>query len=129
MDESRPLSPTVARWMESMARATGAKAAQVTAQDLQRLVDRDFVASERDVVWATLNQLGPGKTDAGTLRIRAAVLRVADGNVAAMPAALRLAEDYRDVLRAAEYPTSDNQANWRQYEAWFHRIQDRGAAT
>ena len=90
MDESRPLSPTVARWMESMARATGAKAAQVTAQDLQRLVDRDFVASERDVVWATLNQLGPGKTDAGTLRIRAAVLRVADGNVAAMPAALQI---------------------------------------
>jgi hypothetical protein len=79
--------------------------AQVTIADLERLVRRDFPADQVAAVHAVLAAYGtePWHGEAG--RVRAALLRLADGNVDRLRAALLVAQsDYRDVLAAAEYP-------------------------
>ena len=113
--------------------------AVVTAADVERLVARDFALAERANVWALLRSYGVESYEREVDRVRAALLRVADGRVGALREAVRVAkEDYRDALVMAEYPlfwkrTAEtpelpeyeraelHAADRRQYEEWFHR--------
>lgn len=112
---------------------------KVTEQDIQRLVDRDF-PSRADEVHSILRQYGPQPWHNEALRVRAAILRLADGDLTRLESALETAKsDYRDALATAEYPemfragfrdtskfTPDQLAeiearDWQQYRDWFDR--------
>ena len=55
--------------------------ASVTSADVQRLVSRDFAAFEHPAVWALLKSYGTESHESDVDRVRAAVLRVAEGQV------------------------------------------------
>ena len=113
--------------------------ASVTAADVERLVARDFAPAEQPTVWALLRSYGVESYEREVDRVRAALLRVADGRVGALEEAVRLAkEDYRDALVMAEYPlfwkrTAEtpelreheraelHAADRLVYDAWFRR--------
>ena len=108
----------------------------VTADDVERVIRRDFPASRFDEVLAIVCQYG---TDNGEPhRVRLATLKLAAGNIAHLRAAIETAKlDYRDVLAAAEYPqyfkrvspgdapSPETQriidSDWRQYQDWLRR--------
>jgi hypothetical protein len=92
----------------------------VTLEDLDRIVARDFPADQRGTVVAFLGHCESGIREAN--RVRAAVLKLADGRVELLGHYVdRAVSDYRDVLFWAEYPTVSQDENWRQYQEWFNR--------
>ena len=79
---------------------------RVTAADVARIVRRDFSADEYDTVMATLSEYGTGKWEPELARVRLAALKLADGSLQKLRAAIELAKcDFRDALTAAEYPS------------------------
>jgi hypothetical protein len=113
--------------------------ASVTAADVERLVLRDFAPAEHTTVRALLGSYGVESYEREVDRVRAALLRVADGRVGPLEDAVRVAkQDYRDALVMAEYPlywkrtaeTPDlpqheradiHEADRRRYDEWFRR--------
>ena len=113
--------------------------AVVTAADIERLVARDFAVDVHDEVWRILRTYGAESWHNEVARVRAAMLKVADGDVARLRAASETAtQDYRDALVAAEYPNAWQRtpltrdlpeaerrevygSDKAQYDAWFHR--------
>lgn len=112
---------------------------QVTPDDVERVVRRDFPADEYTTVTAMLNEYGTEKWHRGPARVQLAALKVANGNVQKLRACIDSAKsDYRDALVAAEYPSyrkigfrvrelPENERHriigedWRQYEEWLKR--------
>jgi len=115
---------------------------QVTAVDVERVVRRDFPLAEVSGVLAALEQYGTRDWHREVVRVRLAVLKLANGSHKKLRDFLATADrDYRDVLSYAEYPryfgeidpAEQNEpkrrrvidADWRQYRQWL----ERGAAT
>ena len=112
---------------------------RVTAADVERVVRRDFPADEYSAVMATLSEYGTGKWHPERLRVRLAALKMADGSLQKLRAAIELAKcDFRDALTAAEYPSHWKmvsqlrtlsleeqsgiiKSDWQQYEEWLKR--------
>jgi hypothetical protein len=112
---------------------------QVTSNDVERIVCRDFSAGEYDSVMAILNDYGTRDQPGGCARVQLAALKVANGNVSRLRARIELAKrDYRDTVVAAEYPAYNKlgfrmgklppeeqsriiDSDWRQYEEWLKR--------
>ena len=112
---------------------------QVTPDDVERVVCRDFTADEYTAVTGMLNEYGTEKWHREPTRVRLAVLKVANGSVQKLRACIDSAKrDYRDALAAAEFPAYfmigfrvrelpekerrriiDD--DWRQYEEWLRR--------
>lgn len=111
----------------------------VTRKDIERVVHRDFPASQADLVFSLLSQYGTDEWHREPERVQLAVLKLAAGNVERLRGALATAcADYRDVLAQAEYPryfqkvdlssnaSSDEaqqiiDADWKQYSEWLGR--------
>jgi len=110
----------------------------VTADDVERVIRRDFPASHFDEVFAIVSQYGTDSWQGEPHRVRLATLKLASGNIAHLRTAVETARlDYRDVLAAAEYPeyfkrvspgdapSQETQriidSDWRQYQDWLHR--------
>ena len=107
----------------------------VTRADVDRLVRRDFPHHVTEVL-SLLTDYGP---DNDTQRVRAAILKLAKGNLGALRHEIAVADnDPRDVLAYAEYPgymrrvpgrnklppDQEKQiidADWAQYQEWFTR--------
>ncbi len=112
---------------------------QVTFDDVERIVRRDFTADEYATVTAMLNEYGMNMTQTGAARVRLAALKVANGSVQKLRSCIDSAKrDYRDALVAAEYPAyfmigfrgqklPENEQrriideDWRQYQEWLKR--------
>ncbi len=110
---------------------------QVTAEDVSRVVLRDFPKPQFDEVMSLLNEYGSEKLYSGRFRVQLAVLKLGQGNLAALRLHIETAkQDSRDVLVAAEYPQywqrkfqvrelSDKEQrqlvdnDWKQYEKWL----------
>jgi len=112
---------------------------QVTPDDVERVVCRDFTADEYATVTAMLNEYGPEKWHRESARVRLAALKLANGSVRRLQVSIDSAKrDYRDALAAAEYPAYFNigsrvqelsikersrviDEDWRQYEEWLKK--------
>ena len=112
---------------------------QVTPDDVERVVCRDFTADEYAAVTAMLAEFGTVRWHGEPTRVQLAVLKVANGSVQKLRACIDSAKrDYRDALAAAEYPAyckigfrvrelpeKDRRRiidqDWRQYEEWLKK--------
>lgn len=107
---------------------------------IERLVQRDFVEEITDRVRALLESYGPKPHHFDRNRVRAAVLKLANGDPAELPRQLAIADmDFRDVVGAAEYPSQMKigfvglerlaaarlqelrEQDWREYSIWLSR--------
>jgi hypothetical protein len=112
---------------------------QVTPDDVERIVRRDFTADEYSTVTAMLNEYGTEKWHRESTRARLAALKLANGSVRRLRVSIDSTKrDYRDALAAAEYPSYFNvgsrvrelpikernrliDEDWRQYEKWLQK--------
>jgi hypothetical protein len=112
---------------------------QVTPDDVERIVCRDFGADEYTTVSGMLSEYGTEKWHREPTRVRLAALKVANGSVQKLRLCIDAAKrDYRDALAAAEYPAYHKSGfravklpendrrriiedDWRQYEDWLRR--------
>jgi hypothetical protein len=84
-------------------RAVHQQIPDVTMNDVERIVRRDFPKGQFDLVTSALEELH-SKTYPGT-RVQLAVLKLTNGNLESLKNQVSIAmRDYRDVLLAAEYP-------------------------
>jgi hypothetical protein len=120
-------------------RATSQPIPQVTPDDVERVVCRDFTADEYTTVTAMLNEFGMEKWQREPTRVQLAALKVANGSVQKLRACIDSAKrDYRDALASAEYPAYCKigfrvrklpeterrriiDQDWRQYEEWLKK--------
>jgi hypothetical protein len=111
----------------------------VTLADVDRIALRDYPAEQVDEVLALLRSYGVESWEVEVPRVRLALLRLGDGDMAKLRLHLDYAKrDYRDVLLGAEYllyaaltlrnPTpgaGDAQAainaDWASYTEWLRR--------
>jgi hypothetical protein len=112
---------------------------QVTPDDVERVVCRDFAAAEYAMVTGMLGEYGTEKRHREPTRVRLAALKVANGSVQKLRLCIDAAKrDYRDALAAAEFPAYHKiayralklpeneqrriiESDWRQYEEWLGR--------
>jgi hypothetical protein len=112
---------------------------QVTPDDVERVVCRDFTADEYATVTSMLGEYGTESWHREPVRLQLAVLKVANGSVHKLQACIDSAKrDYRDTLAAAEYPAYFKigfrirelsakerrriiDEDWRQYEEWLKK--------
>jgi hypothetical protein len=110
----------------------------VTADDVKRVVRRDFPDSQSEEAMAVLNGYS-SQWRIAAARVQLGALKLADGDIESLRRHVAAAnQDYRDVLTAAEYPgywkatsslyslpAGEHQrlmdADWRQYEAWLRK--------
>jgi hypothetical protein len=111
----------------------------VNAEDVKRIVLRDFPSSEFDEVMSLLNAYGPQPFHREPIRVRIAALKLAGGNLEKLRSGFQVATiDYRDVLAAAGYPAyhmaydrirhlSKQEVNriieedWDEYQQWLSK--------
>lgn len=111
----------------------------VTADDVAKIVRRDFPPEQVAAVTDLLNEYGSENWQRERHRVRLAVLKLASGNFEDLRRSIEAAKsDYRDVLAWAEYPAYFSQgafaseaerertieSDWHQYEAWLNREAD-----
>lgn len=114
---------------------------KVTAQDVGRVVRRDFPKVEHCEVLVVLDEYGVETGHRECYRVQLAALKLANGNLKRLKYAIEDAKrDYRDVLAPAEYPSylketsiasrpaPDAQAmqrifdeDWAQYQDWLKK--------
>ena len=111
----------------------------VTSADLARLVRRDYPPDRTAEVFTVLESYGTEKWHIEAHRVRAAVLKLAAGDLEQLRNRIGQARsDWRDVLSEAEYPGYTKvwsridkfppekrqqviDKDWRQYQEWFTR--------
>ncbi len=87
--------------------------ADVTADDVERIVRRDYSPDRVDEVLAILNEYGSEDWHPELDRVRMAVLKLAGGKFDQLRGHTEAAKmDFRDVLSEAEYPLATKK--------WFH---------
>jgi hypothetical protein len=116
----------------------------VTANDVERIVRRDYSETQIDSVMAVLKvyeESASGRRERP--RVQLATLKLADGHLEALRTCINTAvQDFRDVLGPAEYPEYSKQiafrsqktapadeqrvqsiidSDWKQYEDWLLR--------
>ena len=109
----------------------------VTDEDVNRVVTRDFAEDDNTIVSALLKEYGAESWHQEPTRVRLAALKLADGDVGRLTAELENAKnDYRDILGSAEYPSYMDhydkdvtdfekqqiiESDWRQYQTWLNK--------
>ena len=111
----------------------------IKQEDIDRIVRRDFPESQEDAMLEILHQYGAEKWHREGLRVKAAVLKLANGKLHVLRIALNTAKrDFTDVLVAAEYPEygrADSSIqnlhgaerdrvidrDWNQYKTWLEK--------
>ena len=115
-------------------------AANVTRDDVERIVRRDFAPHDVPAALALVAEYGAESDEREPDRVRAAALKQARGDLNRLRQQISWAKmDYRDVLAEAEYPQATRRwtrmdrmteaerqaiydADWRQYDEWFTRV-------
>jgi hypothetical protein len=111
----------------------------VTADDVERIVRREFPDEQFAAITALLNEYGHERWHREPSRVRVAALKLSRGSMEKLRAHIEAAKsDYRDVLAGAEYPDyckigfrirelpADEQRrivsrDWKQYEDWLRK--------
>jgi len=111
----------------------------VSTEDVERIVRRDFPDGRVAEVLAILGEYGTESWHREPDRVRLAVLKLASGNIKVLRREIEVAKcDYRDVLVGAEYPGYFKRVpssgtfppeheqriidtDWRQYQDWLTR--------
>ena len=109
----------------------------VTSNDVERVVRRDFPKEEFANVMNILSEYGVEQWQRERPRVQLAVLKLARGTLKGLRLQIDEAKcDYRDVLGPAEYPTYTKrwhqmgklpaeekqhiiESDWNQYETWL----------
>jgi hypothetical protein len=112
----------------------------VTPNDVERIVRRDYSATEFDSVMAVLKvyeESTSGRRERP--RVQLAALKLANGDLEALRTHINTAvQDFRDILGPAEYPEYSKEGafrlklpiaeqqrifdtDWKQYEDWLRR--------
>lgn len=108
---------------------------QVTREDVERVIRRDFAPEQWETVSSLLDEYG----DSDSSRVRLAILKLSGGDVEkVLDYVERANEDFRDVVGPAEYPRSTEDwssrtspeeraayerhvaEDWREYPEWLH---------
>jgi hypothetical protein len=110
-------------------------APNVTQQDVERIIRRDFPAESFSEIMAILNTYDKWEAD----RVRLAAMKLANGHIDDLRRAIEAAKgEYRDVLCAAEYSGYATESlrqgglsceeeqkiideDWKEYQDWFLR--------
>ena len=109
---------------------------KVSHADVLRVIGRDFADIPEAEVLAELDRYGAADWQRERDRVQLAILKLADGDFAALQQHTDVAcTDYRDVLAAAEYPAYSQhgwpspsagaaraemfEADWDQYRKWL----------
>ncbi len=110
----------------------------VTFNDVERIIRRDFPIEQFDTVMAVLKQYGTEKWHRECARVQLAVLKLSNGDLHKRHIAIDVAmKDYRDVIVPAEYPEYSRglhtrelpvkvqegiiRGDWEQYESWLRK--------
>lgn len=111
----------------------------VTEDDVKRVVRRDFPSGQFFQVMDMLDEYGADASHREPIRVRLAVLKLANGELDRLRNALDLAKrNYRDALVAAEYPEYQSRGfranrlsskekkqifdtDWGQYDNWLRK--------
>jgi hypothetical protein len=115
----------------------------VTANDVERIVRRDFPGEHFAAAMDILNEYGSAEWHRESPRVQLAVLKLAGGNLKDLRLHIETAKcDYRDVLSPAEYPRYTGrgfgemrrlpleereriiESDWNQYETWLNQRTD-----
>jgi hypothetical protein len=112
--------------------------ANVTDEDINRILNRDFPTIEFSII-ETLLQSYTSESKSGANRVYAAVLKLSNGDFNLLKSYIEQAKiDYRDVIALSEYPNYSKYAfnnnltkseeqqlindDWIQYQSWLKRI-------
>jgi hypothetical protein len=91
---------------------------EISDEDVLRLISREFPAHDYTAVRAILSEYGSKGWHSEVFRVRAAMLKYANGSVDALKVALFIADqDYRDILATAEYPAFMKAAREAQFDS------------
>lgn len=111
---------------------------EVSRNDVERIVDRDFSADQAEMVKTILGEYTE-ENPKRPYRVQLAVLKLAEGNIEKVRSNIESAKrDFRDVIACAEYPeyfaTIDPgqeysvekknriiESDWKQYIDWLNR--------
>lgn len=111
----------------------------VTPNDVERIVRRDFPTEQFYAIMAVLGQYGGETWHREYARVQLAALKLANGSADRLKTAIRVAKsDYRDVIAPAEYPeyfkrgsrtrelpVHDQErvfdSDWEQYRKWLQK--------
>ncbi len=117
---------------------------QVSSDDVERIIRRNFPAADYDSIWNSLRQYRDENSNDPPYRVYVAILKLSAGDPSRVPHFVTIARsDYRDVLLSAENPgfTADfvnamkmnaddaralKRNDKRQYETWFNGAPDIG---
>jgi hypothetical protein len=110
---------------------------QVNEEDIRRIVNRDFAASERELAFSILGEYGSEDWHREPVRVRVAALKLSKGETEILRREIETAKnDYRDTIALAEYPgylkldfseLSENktqriiESDWNQYQEWLSK--------
>lgn len=112
---------------------------QVTPDDVERVVGRDFSDGDYETVMTILSDYGTENWHRERTRVQLAALKMAEGSVQKLRACVEAAKcDYRDILAGAEFPAYFKagflirelpaeersriiDSDWRQYEEWLKK--------
>jgi len=113
---------------------------EIQQEDINRIVRRDFPESQVDIVLDMLGEYGSETWHRESSRVKAAILKLANGKLPALRTAMEAAKrDYRDLILAAEFPEYGRRSSssartlegaerdlvidrdWNQYKAWLEK--------
>lgn len=113
---------------------------QIDEDTVKQLVIRDYPAEVTDRVFSMLAEYGTKPHHVERTRVRAAALRLANGDLLELHRQLAVANsDFRDIIGAAEYPSQMKlgfggmerlaaeelhelrEIDWRDYSEWLER--------
>lgn len=106
---------------ESQTNSESAKA------QLLEAIQQTFPEAEPEAILEVLNRYGQAPHEREQHRVQMAILKVSQGDLDKLNAALKLAkEDYRDILMQAEYPPLTPQAAARELETLAEQLAKMG---
>jgi hypothetical protein len=113
---------------------------KIAEDTIMQLVVRDYPAEVTDRVFSMLAEYGTKPHHVERTRVRAAALKLANGDLLELQRQLAVANsDYRDIIGAAEYPSQMKlgfvsmerlapeklqelrEIDWRDYSGWLGR--------
>jgi hypothetical protein len=109
---------------------------EVSQADIDRVVQRDFAAADREAAVAALDTYGTESHEPEAVRVRLAAMKLANGSLEELRRQVSWAKmDFRDIIGPAEYPEAMKimslleldeverrriyDADWKQYDEWL----------
>lgn len=100
---------------------------QNSQEQLLEAIKQTFPAAEPEAILEVLSRYGQAPHEREQQRVHLAMLKVSQGDLDKLNAALKLAkEDYRDILMQAEYPPPTSRTAARELETLAEQLAKMG---